>query len=86
MLYSNGTTTSRWSVGGHGGDGGGRGSVQPHVYLSICDMVVDFLTLVALFDGMVVKYWRQMLRGTTVRKQTDPSGIHRVVVRMLYME
>lgn len=58
LLASNGMSVEDWKFG--------RDNAQPYVYISIFEMVMNFLILFALADGMVVRFWRQLLHGTTV--------------------
>ncbi|KAF2643901.1 hypothetical protein P280DRAFT_546780 [Massarina eburnea CBS 473.64] len=78
ILASNGKTADDWKIGGD--------NTQPQVYISICEMVMNFLAMFALLDGMVIRFWRQMLHGITLSAMHDTfesihlwSAIKRVV-------
>ena len=58
LLASDGSNPNHWKIGSD--------NAQPSVYVSIFEMITIFLTLFALTNGMVIKFWRQMMRGTTV--------------------
>jgi hypothetical protein len=76
VAASNGMTTEQWKVG--------RGNAQPQVYLSAFEMVINFLTLFALAEGMVIRYWRQLLHGTTVSIPFNPIHNPRLIVQHAY--
>jgi hypothetical protein len=58
LLASHGMSMEDWKVG--------KDNAQPHVYISVFEMVMSFLTLFSLADGVVIRFWRQLLHGTTV--------------------
>jgi hypothetical protein len=59
LLASEGSSVEDWRVGSD--------NTQPQVYLSILEVVINSLTGFALVDGMVIRFWRQLQKGTTVR-------------------
>ncbi|KAF1962274.1 hypothetical protein CC80DRAFT_588845 [Byssothecium circinans] len=63
ILSSHGRAIDEWKIG--------RDNAQASVYISVFEMIMNFLTLSALVDGMVMKYWRQMLHGTTLSAMHD---------------
>jgi hypothetical protein len=58
LLASHGTTMGDWKIG--------HDNAQPHVYISIFEMIMNFLILFALVNGVVIRFWRQLLQGTTL--------------------
>ncbi|KAF2452190.1 hypothetical protein P171DRAFT_426568 [Karstenula rhodostoma CBS 690.94] len=58
LLASHGTTMDDWKIG--------RDNAQPHVYISVFEMMMIFLILFALVEGVVIRFWRQLLQGTTL--------------------
>lgn len=44
----------------------GSDNAQPAVYISAIGMFIDLLLLFALAEGVVIRFWRQLLHGTTV--------------------
>ncbi|CAI6332264.1 unnamed protein product [Periconia digitata] len=63
LVGSNGKTNEDWKIGGD--------NAQPQVYLSVFEMVMNLLTFFALADGMVIRYWCQLLHGTTLSAMHD---------------
>jgi len=59
LLASNNSAIESWRVGGD--------NTQPQVYISIFEMIINFLIFFALAEGVVIRFWRQLLSGTTVR-------------------
>lgn len=66
LFASNGTSTEDWKVG--------NSYAQPYFYISAFEMAMDFLILFALAEGIVIRFWRQLLHGTTVR----PTILHAI--------
>jgi hypothetical protein len=58
LLASHGTTMEDWRIG--------HDNAQPHVYISVFEIMMNFLILFALVDGVVIRFWRQLLQGTTL--------------------
>lgn len=58
LLASHGTTMEDWKIG--------HDNAQPYVYISVLEMMMNFLILLALARGVVIRFWRQLLRGTTL--------------------
>lgn len=58
VLASEDTSPSDWIIGGH--------NTQPQVYLSVLEMIMNLLISFALFEGVVIKFWRELLGGCTV--------------------
>jgi hypothetical protein len=58
LLASNGSTIDSWTVGGD--------KAQLQVYVSVIEMIINFLILFALAEGIVIRFWRQLLHGATV--------------------
>lgn len=58
LLASHGTTMDDWKIG--------HDNAQPHVYISLFEMLMNFLILFALGEGIVIRLWRQLLQGTTL--------------------
>jgi hypothetical protein len=58
LLASNGSTIDSWTVGGD--------KAQLQVYVAVIEMIINFLILFALAEGIVIRFWRQLLHGTTV--------------------
>ncbi|KAK7185151.1 hypothetical protein DPSP01_000732 [Paraphaeosphaeria sporulosa] len=78
LLASHGTTVDDWKVG--------HDNAQPHVYISVFEMAMNFLILFALVEGVVLRFWRQLLHGTTLDSIHDTyesmylwSAIKRIV-------
>jgi hypothetical protein len=44
----------------------GNVSVQPAVYISVFEMIMNLLMFCALAEGVVITFWRRLLHGTTV--------------------
>ncbi|KAJ4305897.1 hypothetical protein N0V90_001430 [Kalmusia sp. IMI 367209] len=63
LLASHGTSLDDWKIG--------HDNAQPHVYISVFEMVMNFLILFALVDGVVIRFWRQLLQGTTLDSLHD---------------
>ncbi|KAJ4351403.1 uncharacterized protein N0V89_006745 [Didymosphaeria variabile] len=63
LLASHNTSTEDWKIG--------RDNAQPHVYISVFEMIMNFLILFALVDGVVIRLWRQLLQGTTLDSVHD---------------
>ncbi|KAL1593134.1 hypothetical protein SLS60_010741 [Paraconiothyrium brasiliense] len=63
LLASHNTSTKDWKIG--------HDDAQPHVYISIFEMIMNFLILFALVDGVVLRFWRQLLQGTTLDSLHD---------------
>jgi hypothetical protein len=59
LLASHGMSMDDWRIR--------NDNAQPHVYISVFEMMMNFLILFALAEGVVVRFWRQLLHGTTVR-------------------
>lgn len=77
LLASHGSTMDDWKIG--------RDNAQPHVYVSVFEMLMNFLILFALVEGVVIRFWRQLLRGTTLDSLHDtyesvhlPSALRRM--------
>ncbi|PVI05200.1 hypothetical protein DM02DRAFT_687198 [Periconia macrospinosa] len=69
LIGSNGKTTEDWKLGSD--------NAQLPVYLSVFEMILNLLTIFALADGMVIRYWRQLLHGTTLSAMHDTyESIH----------
>ena len=62
LLISHGTSPEAWKTR--------HDNIQPYLYLSVFEMAMNLLVLFALAEGMVIRFWRQLLRGTTI------SSIH----------
>lgn len=58
LFSADGTTVDEWRVG--------SGSVQPAVYVSVFEMVMNLLVFCGLAEGVVVAFWRRLLCGSTV--------------------
>lgn len=58
LLASENTSPSDWKVG--------NDNVQPQAYISVLEMMMNFLISLALVEGVVIKFWREMLHGSTV--------------------
>jgi hypothetical protein len=58
LLASDGSTIDSWTVG--------EDNAQLQVYISVIEMITNFLILFALAEGMVIRFWLQLLHGTTV--------------------
>lgn len=58
LLISHGTSPEAWKIG--------NDDAQPQIYLSVLDMIINLLMFVALAEGMVIRFWRQLLHGTTL--------------------
>lgn len=58
ILFSNGTSPDEWKIG--------RDPVQPQVYVSVFEMIMNLLMFCALTEGVVIAWWRKMLLGTVV--------------------
>lgn len=58
LLASDGSTIDSWTVR--------EDKAQLQVYISVIEMIMNFLILFALAEGMVIRFWRQLLHGTTV--------------------
>jgi hypothetical protein len=58
LLASDGSTIDSWTVG--------EDNAQLQVYISVIVMITNFLILFALAEGMVIRFWLQLLHGTTV--------------------
>ena len=78
LLTSHGTSPEEWRVG--------NDNAQPHVYVSIFEMIMNFLILFALTQGVVIRFWRQLLHGAMLDSIHDTydsihlwSAIKRVV-------
>lgn len=63
LLVSDGTSLEDWKIGDD--------NAQPHVYVSVFEMIMNFLILFALANGVVIKFWRQLLHGTTLGSLHD---------------
>jgi len=58
LLASNGRAISSWRIGDD--------DAQVQVYISTIEIIINFLSFFALAEGIVIRFWRQLLRGTTV--------------------
>ncbi|KAF2014965.1 hypothetical protein BU24DRAFT_410655 [Aaosphaeria arxii CBS 175.79] len=63
LLASDGSSPDSWKVG--------NDNAQPQVYISVFEMSMNILILFALWNGMVVRFWREMLHGTTLSAMHD---------------
>ncbi|KAF2793182.1 hypothetical protein K505DRAFT_306284 [Melanomma pulvis-pyrius CBS 109.77] len=63
LLASDGSTIDSWTVGDD--------NAQLQVYISVIEMIMNFLILFALAEGMVIRFWRKMLHGTTLSSMND---------------
>ncbi|KAF2005703.1 hypothetical protein P154DRAFT_571000 [Amniculicola lignicola CBS 123094] len=61
LLAIKGTSTDSWRVG----------SALPQVYISVMDMLMNFLMFFALSNGLVTIFWRQLMNGTTLSTMHD---------------
>lgn len=69
LLASDGTSPEQWSIG--------HDNAQPHVYVSVFEMAMNFLILFALTEGVVIRLWRQLLRGAELDSIHDTyDSIH----------
>ncbi|KAF2185841.1 hypothetical protein K469DRAFT_157361 [Zopfia rhizophila CBS 207.26] len=58
LLASHGTAVEDWRVGDD--------NAQPQVYISLSEMIMNFLIIFTLMDGMTVRFWRQLIHGSTL--------------------
>ncbi|KAF1849419.1 uncharacterized protein K460DRAFT_415794 [Cucurbitaria berberidis CBS 394.84] len=58
LFLSDGTRPENWKVG--------MDSVQPHVYVSIFEMIIILLNFCALAEGIVITFWHRLLQSTNL--------------------
>ncbi|KAF2710105.1 hypothetical protein K504DRAFT_404968 [Pleomassaria siparia CBS 279.74] len=63
LLASDGSTIDSWAVG--------KDNAQLQVYISVIEMIMNFLILFALTEGVLIRFWRQLLHGTTLSSIND---------------
>ncbi|KAH7132670.1 hypothetical protein B0J11DRAFT_577572 [Dendryphion nanum] len=63
LLASDGSTPENWKVGDD--------NAQPFVYVSIFEMIMICLILFAFVEGMVIKFWCELLHGSTLSALHD---------------
>ncbi|KAF2686755.1 hypothetical protein K458DRAFT_363048 [Lentithecium fluviatile CBS 122367] len=63
LISSDGTSMEHWRFG--------NDNAQPLVYISVFEMAMNFLILFALADGAAIRFWRQLLQGTTLSRTHD---------------
>ncbi|KAH7386019.1 hypothetical protein BKA66DRAFT_67582 [Pyrenochaeta sp. MPI-SDFR-AT-0127] len=65
IVFSNGTRPDEWKIG--------NDPVQPQVYISVFEMIMNLLMFYALAEGIVIAWWRRLLHGTSL---ADVYDIH----------
>ncbi|KAF1939693.1 hypothetical protein EJ02DRAFT_381248 [Clathrospora elynae] len=63
LFSADGRTPQDWKIGSD--------SVQPQVYISVFEMIMNLLTVAALSEGVVITFWRRLLHRTTVADMHD---------------
>lgn len=56
-------------------------TVSPAVYLSVIELLLTFLSLYALSQGLVIYFWHNLLRGTTVRLPPSLAPIYSITLK-----
>ncbi|KAF2269829.1 hypothetical protein CC78DRAFT_240507 [Lojkania enalia] len=63
LLASDGSTLEYWRVG--------RDNTQPPVYISFLEMIINMLIFAALAEGVVLYFWRSLIRRSTLSNVHD---------------